>query len=264
MLRCFVGNVQLIYSIRTKFALRNNRFITCYQYITDNSPSWGTIHTLPDSFTPVNSSSSSMIIAESVDNSDAASITTLVTKGPEKMPRFFAGLTYSSLFFTVFPFSFALINVLTTRLYTIPTIIAYVITTPFHVGALLIIWQHNRQIDMQLPFNPTTWRNMIHIIFLMCVWLTSFITSSIGARELMERKLCWDSERQMVVTCDQRNYARTATTFITSALLSAFEVLLLTAILIICYRSRPREEAPVEIPLSRTPSPKAISVWYPM
>ncbi|PPQ88953.1 hypothetical protein CVT25_005052 [Psilocybe cyanescens] len=201
-----------------------------------------------------------MIIAESVDNSDAASITTLVTKTPEKMPRFFAGLTYTSLFFSVFPFAFALINVLTTRLYSIPTIIAYVVTTPFHVGALLIIWQHKRQIDMQLPFNPTTWRNMIHIAFLICVWLFSAITSAMGARQFMEKKLCWDDAREMVVTCDRHNYTRTATTFLSSALLSVFEVLLLTTILLICYRSRPRKDVQVDIPLSRTSSPKAISV----
>ncbi|KDR75511.1 hypothetical protein GALMADRAFT_247953 [Galerina marginata CBS 339.88] len=198
-----------------------------------------------------------MIIA--IQDSDAASTTgTLVTKEPDKLPRFFVVLTYISLAISLFPFAFSLIIVSISRLHSIPTIIAYVLSTPFHVAALLIIWQHSRQIDMQFPFRPSSWRSIGYICFLAAIWLFSMVTCALGAQSFVKTRICTFSVDTKMEVCDTHHYERTVFALIGSTALAVFEALILCSMAVVCYRSRPLQDAP---PMSQSPipSPKVLS-----
>jgi len=208
-----------------------------------------------------------MIIAP-VDNSDAASTTnTLVTKDSGKMPRFFAALTYASLVISIVPFIFSFMFVTISQLYTLPTILAYLFTTPFHVAALLIMCQHSRQIDMQLPFQPSSWRSIIYIGFLAAIWLLSMITCAMGANSFLSGTGCLsigvDNSDAIQVECYPNNHTlRNGFMFSSSTGLAALEMIILSTMVVVCYQNQPRQEnLPTSIrPEPPVPSPKVVSV----
>ncbi|KAF8957326.1 hypothetical protein BDZ97DRAFT_111812 [Flammula alnicola] len=188
-----------------------------------------------------------------LDNSDAASTNTLVTS--EKIPRYFVKLTYASLVFSILPFIFALINVLLSPIFAIPTILAYVFTSPFHVAAILVVWQHARQNDSALPFEPSSGRSISYTCFLAAMWIFSSITCGIGIPRF-QPPYCPD------LGCSSNDYnksAKTRTTFVVSTVLSTCEVMIMGAIILVCYLNRPRK-VPSPPPTSASSSdPKVVS-----
>ncbi|KAF8911638.1 hypothetical protein CPB84DRAFT_1762438 [Gymnopilus junonius] len=193
-----------------------------------------------------------MIITEvvpPVDNSDAASTTnTLVAKEPERMPHFFSKLTYASLAISLIPFVFSLIVVTVSRINSVPTILAYVLATPFHVGALLIVWQHSRQLEMQLPFKATSWRSIAYMVFLAGMWTFSMISCAIGANTFHNMKDCSQTIQTTNGSSQEENCypakgaRHIGTALVISTLLSALEFIVFSTLAISSYRARPRNE----------------------
>jgi len=187
-----------------------------------------------------------------IDTSDAASTHTLVSCETSKIPRHLALFTYASLGFSILPFVFALINVSLSPLHSIPSIIAYVFSTPFHVATILVAWQHARQVDPLLPFEPSSWRSIGYTCFLVLLWLYSTASCAIGSG-LFHQLEC----QQQHSSCTMN---RVLITFVVSAILAGFEVFIMSAIAIVCYRNRPGKEL-VPPPIPMTSRPKVISVW---
>jgi len=183
-----------------------------------------------------------------VDTSDTASTHTLVSCENSKIPQHLPLLTYTSLGFSILPFIFALINVSLSPLYSIPTIIAYVFSTPFHVATILVAWQHARQVDPTLPFEPSSWRSIGYTCFLIVLWLYSTATCAIGSR-IFHRIYCSSSKCPMDPVL---------ITFVVSAILAGFEVFIMSVIATICYRNRPKEVVPPS-PIPMTSRPKVVS-----
>ncbi|KDR75559.1 hypothetical protein GALMADRAFT_248039 [Galerina marginata CBS 339.88] len=203
-----------------------------------------------------------MIITESVDNSDAISVTnTLVvdTKETEKLPRFFSALTYASLGLSFIPFVFSLIIIQISRINSIPTILAYFFSTPFHLAALLLIWQQSRQIDMQLPFHPTSWRSIAYISFLAAMWLFAMITAGMGARAFVAgTRTCTTvfSDGHSRSVCYDNHFNRMVGFLISATAIAVLEAFVLCVMAFLCFRSRPRKQTPqVPSPRSSSPSP---------
>lgn len=184
-----------------------------------------------------------------VDTSDTASTHTLVSCEHSKIPRHLVLFTYASLGFSILPFIFALINILISPLHSIPSIIAYVFSTPFHVATILIAWQHARQVDPTLPFEPTSLRSIAYTSFLVVLWIFSTATSAVGS-QIFHQFQCQFSSK---CTMD-----RILITFVVSTILEGFEVFIMSAIAVMCYRNRPgKEVAPPPIPM--TSRPKVVS-----
>ncbi|PPQ83111.1 hypothetical protein CVT26_008770 [Gymnopilus dilepis] len=194
-----------------------------------------------------------------VDNSDAASTTnTLVSKEPEGLPHFFTKLSYASLAISLVPFVFSLIIVTVSRINSIPTILAYVFTTPFHVAALLLIWQHSRQHEIQLPFRATSWRSILYMTFLAGMWVFSMISCASGAGTFHNMKDCTgagDASSQQ--DCfPSKGAAHIGTALVSSTVLSSLEFFLFITLCITSYRARPpRNDSSLE-----APSPESISM----
>ena len=117
-----------------------------------------------------------------IETSDTASTHTLVSCENSKIPRHLVHVTYASLAFSILPFIFALINVSLSPVHSIPTIIAYVFSTPFHVATSLIAWQYARQLDPTLPFEPTSQKSIGYTCFLVVCWVFSTAYAAIGSR----------------------------------------------------------------------------------
>jgi len=183
-----------------------------------------------------------------IDTSDTASTHTLVSCENPKIPRHLVHVTYASLIFSILPFIFALINVLLSPLHSIPTIVAYVLSTPFHVATILIVWQHARQVDPTLPFEPSSARSIGYTCFLVLMWAYSTATCAIGSR-IFEQLDCHLSSK-----CTSN---RVLITFVVSTILAGFEVFIMSAIAIMCYRNRPNKVASRPIPM--TSRPKVVS-----
>lgn len=187
-----------------------------------------------------------------VDTSDAASSHTLVSCESSKIPRHLVNFTYASLGFSILPFIFALINVSISPLHSIPTIIAYVFSTPFHVATILVAWQYDRQVDPTLPFEPSSWRSIGYTCFLFASWVYSTVVCAAGS-QLFHRLACHLSSK---CTTDHR----VLITFVVSAILAGFEVFIVSAIAIVCYRNRPGKEVePPPIPMTTRPNLKVVS-----
>ena len=184
-----------------------------------------------------------------IETSDTASTHTLVSCENPKIPRHLVQVTYASLGFSILPFIFALINVSLSPLHSIPTIIAYVLSTPFHVATILIAWQHARQVDPTLPFEPSSYRSIGYTCFLVVLWAYSTASCAIGSR-IFEELECRDSSK-----CTMN---RILITFVVSTILAGFEVFIMSTIAIMCYRNRPSKEV-VSPPLPMTCRPKVVS-----
>ena len=190
-----------------------------------------------------------MIIVEA---SDTASTHTLVSCENSKIPRHLVHVTYASLGFSILPFIFALINVTLSPFYSIPTIIAYVFSTPFHVATILIAWQHARQVDPTLPFEPSSYRSIGYTCFLVVFWAYSTGSCAIGSR-------IFDQPCRVSSKCGTVGSDRVLITFVVSTILAGFEVFIMSAIAIMCYRNRPGKEV-VPRPIPMTSRPKVVSV----
>jgi len=191
-----------------------------------------------------------------IETSDTASTHTLVSCENSKIPRHLVHVTYASLIFSILPFIFALINVSLSPAHSIPTIIAYVLSTPFHVATILIAWQHARQVDPTLPFEPSSLRSIGYTCFLVVFWVlsTAFCAAGSGIFKFDQS----ECHRNFSSACTTD---RVLITFVVSTILAGFEVFIMSAIAIMCYRNRPGKEVvppPSRIPMtSRT---KVISV----
>ncbi|KAF8161449.1 hypothetical protein B0H34DRAFT_796241 [Crassisporium funariophilum] len=186
------------------------------------------------------------------DSTDAASTHTLVATN--KIPRYLVHLTYASLGFSILPFIFALINVSLSPFHSIPTIIAYVFTTTFHVATVLVAWQNARDIDTTLPFEPSGGRSIAYICFLFALWIYSLITCAFGSRMFINGFCTFGS--QFGMNCAPNHYSRILATFVVSTVLAGSEVLIIGAIGIVCYRQRPQKEKPIALV---HPAPKVVS-----
>ena len=184
-----------------------------------------------------------------VDISDTASTRTLVFSEKSKIPRYLTPVTYVSLGFSILPFIFALINVSLSPLHSIPSIIAYVFSTPFHVATILIAWQHARQVDPTLPFEPSSWRSIAYTSFLVVLWAYATASCAIGSRIFHHI----DCDLSFKCTMD-----RVLITFFVSAILAGCEVFIMSAIAIMCYRNRAGKEV-VQPPIPMIPRPKVVS-----
>jgi hypothetical protein len=169
-----------------------------------------------------------------VDTSDTASTHTLVSCENSKIPRYLVHVTYASLGFSILPFIFALINVSLSPLHSIPTIIAYVLSTPFHVATILIAWQHARQVDPTLPFEPSSLRSIGYTCFLVVFWVLSTVFCAVGTRLFDEIECHRDLKLSSICNTD-----RVLITFVVSTILAGFEVFIMSTIAIMCYRNRP-------------------------
>ena len=188
-----------------------------------------------------------------VETSDTASTHTLVSCENAKIPRHLLHVTYASLGFSILPFIFALINVSLSPLHSIPTIIAYVLSTPFHVATILIAWQHARQVDPTLPFEPTSLRSIGYTCFLVVFWVLSTAFCAVGSRIFDSVECHRDSDLSSICSSD-----RVLITFVVSTILAGFEVFIMSTIAIMCYRNRPGKGAvPPLIPM--TSRPKVVS-----
>jgi len=191
-----------------------------------------------------------------IETSDTASTHTLVSCENSKIPQHLVHVTYASLAFSILPFIFALINVSLSPLHSIPTIIAYVFSTPFHVATILIAWQHARELDPKLPFEPTSLRSIGYTCFLVVCWVFSTAYSAIGSRIFgywhVECHLSFSS----LCTTD-----RVLITFVVSTILAGFEVFIMSAIAIMCYRNRPGKGVTpsLSIPMTSRRGPKVVS-----
>lgn len=187
-----------------------------------------------------------------VETSDTASTHTLVSCENTKIPRYLVHVTYASLGFSILPFIFALINVSLSPLHSIPTIIAYVLSTPFHVATILIAWQHARQLDPTLPFEPSSSRSIGYTCFLVVFWVLSTAFCAVGSR-IFDQVECHRDLLSTICTSD-----RVLITFIVSTILAGFEVFIMSAIAIMCYRNRPSKGV-VQPLIPMTSRPKVVS-----
>ena len=189
-----------------------------------------------------------------IDTSDTASTHTLVSCENSKIPRHLLHVTYASLTFSILPFIFALINVTLSPLHSIPTIIAYVLSTPFHVATILIAWQHERQVDPTLPFEPSSLRSIGYTCFLVVFWVLSTAFCAVGSRIFDYWRVECRLDLSSLCTTD-----RVLITFVVSTILAGFEVFIMSAIAIMCYRNRSgKEVVPRHIPM--TSRSKVVSV----
>lgn len=185
-----------------------------------------------------------------VETSDTASTHTLVSCENSKIPRHLVHVTYASLAFSILPFIFALINVTLSPLHSIPTIIAYVLSTPFHVATILVAWQHARQVDPTLPFEPTSSWSIRYTCFLIVIWVFSTASCAAGSR-IFDQLECHLSSK-----CSMNRGV--LVTFIVSTILAGLEVFIMSAIALMCYRNRPSKGVvPPRIPM--TSRPKVVS-----
>ena len=184
-----------------------------------------------------------------IETSDTASTHTLVSCENSKVPRHLVHVTYASLAFSILPFIFALINVSLSPLHSIPTIIAYVLSTPFHVATILIAWQHARQVDPSLPFEPSSLPSIGYTCFLVVFWVLSTAFCAVGSRIFEQWQVECRLDISLVCTTD-----RVLITFIVSTVLAGFEVIIMSAIAIMCYRNRPgKGVVPPLIPMFSRP-----------
>ena len=189
-----------------------------------------------------------------IETSDTASTHTLVSCENSKIPRHLVHVTYASLAFSILPFIFALINVSLSPLHSIPTIIAYVLSTPFHVATILIAWQHARQVDPTLPFEPSSLRTIGYTCFLVGFWVLSTAFCAV-ASGIFEH---WQVECRHLSSLCSTN--RVLITFVVSTILAGFEVFIMSAIAIMCYRNRPGKDVePPHIPMTSRPNFKVVS-----
>ena len=189
-----------------------------------------------------------------IETSDTASTHTLVSCENSKIPRHLVHVTYASLGFSILPFIFALINVSLSPLHSIPTIIAYVLSTPFHVATILIAWQHARQVDPTLPFEPSSLRSIGYTCFLVVFWTLSTAFCAVGSGIFNESRV--ECHLVLPSTCTTD---RVLITFVVSTILAGFEVFIMSAIAIMCYRNRPGKEV-VPPPIPMTSRTKVLSV----
>lgn len=187
-----------------------------------------------------------------VETSDTASTHTLVSCENAKIPRHLVHVTYASLGFSILPFIFALINVSISPLHSIPTIIAYVLSTPFHVATILIAWQHARQVDPTLPFEPSSLRSIGYTCFLVVFWMLSTAFCAVGSR-IFDQAECHGDLSSSIC-----NSNRVLITFVVSTILAGFEVFIMSAIAIMCYRNR-FGKGVVPPPIPMTSRPKVVS-----
>jgi len=188
-----------------------------------------------------------------IETSDTASTHTLVSCENSKIPRHLVHVTYASLAFSILPFIFALINVSLSPLHSIPTIIAYVLSTPFHVATILIAWQHARQVDPTLPFEPSSLQSIGYTCFLVGFWVLSTAFSAVASGILEHWRVDCSLDLSSLCHTD-----RVLITFVVSTILAGFEVFIMSAIAIMCYRNRPgKEVVPPLIPM--TSRPKVVS-----
>ena len=194
-----------------------------------------------------------------IDTSDTASTHTLVSCENSKIPRHLVHVTYASLSFSILPFIFALINVSLSPLHSIPTIIAYVLSTPFHVATILIAWQHARQVDPTLPFEPSSMRSIGYTCFLVGFWVlsTAFCAVASGIFKFEHSQV--ECRLDLSSLCNN-DKDRVLITFVVSTILAGFEVFIMSAIAIMCYRNRPAKDVePPHIPMTSRPNFKVVS-----
>jgi hypothetical protein len=199
------------------------------------------------------------------DRSDALSTNTLVPT--EKIPPYFVHLTYASLGFSILPFIFSLVNVAISPLHSIPTILAYVFTTPFHIAALLVVWQHKRQIDTTLPFEPSATRTMAYTCFLTGLWIFSTVTCGVGSQKFVKLGPCPpvapDAPPTLILVPCNIPHKRVVASFVVSTVLAGFEVIIVGAIIVVCYLHRAKAKKssvvpPESYPMT-SPNPKIVS-----
>jgi len=192
-----------------------------------------------------------------IETSDTASIRTLVSCENSKIPRYLVHVTYASVGFSILPFIFALINVSLSPVHSIPTIIAYVLSTPFHVATILIAWQHARQVDPTLPFEPSSLRSIGYTCFLVVFWVLSTAFCAVGSGIFKSDQVeCHrDGDHHFLSSvCTTTGTDRVLITFVVSTILAGFEVFIMSAIAIMCYRNRPgKGVVPPLIPMTSRP-----------
>ena len=185
-----------------------------------------------------------MIIA---DQSDTSSIFTLVPeKDSDKVPRFLVPLTYGSLGFSILPFVFSLISISTSPEYSIPTVVAFVFTTPFHIASLFVAWQHARGLDPTLPFEPTSIKAICYTLWLCALWVGSTVVCICGSRLFQAwYRRCEHLDDVLIgipVECDTP-LQRTLITFAISTALSGVETMMIGLIVWVCWKNRPKKVA---------------------
>jgi len=198
-----------------------------------------------------------MIIA---DESDAASVFTLVPENDsDKVPRFLVPLTYGSLGFSILPFVFALINISNAPAYSVPIVVAFVFTTPFHIASLFVAWQHARGLDPTLPFVPTSIKTICYTWWLFILWVSSSAVCICGSRIFQAQySQCRNVGVDGMGKCDVP-LERTLVTFAISTALSGVETMIIGLIIWVCWRNRPKKVVP-ETEMVERASPKVLGV----
>ncbi|KAF9047556.1 hypothetical protein BJ165DRAFT_1526850 [Panaeolus papilionaceus] len=135
-------------------------------------------------------------------------------------------LVFASLIFTAPPLALAILTTKSSSLmlYSIPTIIAYIFTTPFHIG-IIIMWRLSCRTPC-LPFNALTTKRCVTVVFSLTVlWIFSTI---VGGRFAGHSKLL----DGMCVTRhggEGKCEAQMQLYFVASAISTALEALILGA-----------------------------------
>lgn len=116
---------------------------------------------------------------------DTVSMHTLVSPShnglvQRTIPRYLLSLTYISLGFSILPFILALINVASSPVHSIPALIAYVLTAPFNVATLLVMWHIIRE-TVWIPFNISSKKTISFTAFLQVVWIFSTVMAGLIA-----------------------------------------------------------------------------------
>lgn len=182
-----------------------------------------------------------MIVVDPVDveaNADASSVSTLVTS--PKFHRYFPGLAIASLPISTVALICAILNRSGApfgngNLNGLLAILAFALSLPYQVVAILLVWLHKHQTASILSFNPSSRRSIAYSAFLVLMWVGSVILAawliSTGGNldDCIRDTLCYPDWQDI----DQSN-----ANIVVTLVLSAVEVLVFGGITVICYMHR--------------------------
>ncbi|KAF9047585.1 hypothetical protein BJ165DRAFT_1526877 [Panaeolus papilionaceus] len=182
---------------------------------------------------------------------DTASVLTVVPEqdtapSQGRLPRLLSLLSFASIAVSIPPYIFGIINSPISYLYTIPSICAFVLILPFHVGVVhtfSTVWRQN-------SYQPLQFRSQIRAIiviyasFLQITWLlnAAMCGMAVMMRGKQEGELCYRSTPGAQHACVQKMLA----TFLLTTIFSSIEVLLLGAISVILLKADFSDGSPEE------------------
>ncbi|KJA25306.1 hypothetical protein HYPSUDRAFT_64887 [Hypholoma sublateritium FD-334 SS-4] len=179
-----------------------------------------------------------MIVVDPTDaeaNADAASVRTLVSS--PKFHHYFPALAISSLPISTVALICAILNRSGSpfgngNLNGLLTILAFTLSLPYQVVAILLVWLNKHQIASILSFNPSSLRSIAYSAFLALMWVGSVI---LAAWLIATGGNIDDCIRDTLCYPDWKDIDQSNANIVVTLVLSAVEVLVFGGMTVICY-----------------------------